>query len=139
MTAMENILRALANRKRTRGLCYSAGQPATPAELDAAELRLRVTFPSDFRGCYAVCNGLHVEEPALTLLGLDQMEFAAAERLHFATFAADQKVCFDTSGRNVAGEWSIIGPAGDLMTLTFGSFVANKIFKWIDRRPPMPR
>jgi hypothetical protein len=131
------LVAALAKRARNRGLRFSVGAPSSSLAVSEVERRLGVELPANARRFYEAHDGLIVAEPALAILSLGELALAAPHRLRFAIFDGVHDVCFDTSTRNQADEWSIVGPGDHVITLTWGSFCANKIFKWIDGRHPV--
>lgn len=128
-------------RKRSErsGLVYSLVPAASESEIADAESRLRATLPDQVKAFYQLCNGLSVDEPALVVFSLGELE-RADSRIVFAVFDRRHRLAFDCSYVNAAGQWDILNAADDYrVTLTFSSFWSNKMWAWIDSRRPVWR
>jgi hypothetical protein len=133
---IEDVARTLARQK----LDFALGTEATDREIIGAQNRLDIVFPSKVRLFYQHYNGLTVIDPPLTILPLDQLNYIAARRLCFALLNINQRICFDTSRSNEAGQWSIVdGDSDYVITLTMPSFWSNKIWHWLNHRRPIWR
>ena len=63
-----------------------------------------------------------------------EMELIDDKYIHFSNVNKHQKICFDISKTNAAGEWDIIAyPNIFLITKTMGSYITNKTWAWVDR------
>lgn len=117
------------------GLQVTLGNGATADDLNTAETRIRRKFPDPVRAFYAQHNGLSVDDPPFEIRPLDNLYVDNQSRIHFATADKANRIGFECSCLNEAGQWDIINlETGDRITFTMASFWTNKIWKWIDRR-----
>ncbi len=126
--------KAFQKRARTQTLHYEIRPAATAADLDATERRLGLTLPSALREFYGACNGLVVNATQVDIFPLDRVERQPGSPLVlFAQVYGTHKLCLDASGQNVAGQWTIVlAHDGYEITRTIGSFLANKLWGFID-------
>lgn len=121
-----------------RGIEYVIGNAVSTLQIAQVEAQLNITLPAQVRLFYGHYNGLKVEQPPLEMLALHRLSFIAPDRLHFATFNWQHRVCFDTSQINSAGQWCIVSvPDEYRITFTIASFWSNKIWHWIDYKRPV--
>ena len=131
---IEHLSRQFSKRRSTTGLEYELGAPASAQQLEDFERRCGVILPPSVRRFYRQHDGLRVTSPSLRILSLNDLALADG-RVTFAIFNNSNRMAFETSRTNIAGEWDIVcAETGFLVTLTMASFWSNKIFAWIDRR-----
>lgn len=131
---LDQFALGLEKLSELQDLAYSLGRQASELELEQAEKKLGVLFPSQVKLFYRNYNGLHVETPAVEVLPIDALRFIFPERLHFATFDSSHRLCFDTSHTNEAGQWDILAENDFCVTFTMASFWSNKILAWVKNR-----
>ena len=119
---------------KLRDLRYSLGKPTLEVDASQAEEKLGVSFPAQVSLFYRHLNGLHVEEPPLEILPIEQLNFVFPNRLHFATLDGNRRLYFDTSKINAAEQWNVVAEDDYCVTLSMASFWSNKIFAWVGRR-----
>lgn len=97
--------------------------------------KVNLNYPESVQTLYANINGLKIAEPrAFELLRINELELIGEKYLFFALINENQKICFDVTNLNAAGEWDIIGLENEyLITKTLASFLTNKIWAWVDR------
>ena len=103
----------------------------------AIETRTGLSLPLQVKLFYRSCNGLTVTNPALVVLPLDSIEFAAEGRLHFATLDGSQPLYFNVARLNAAEPWDVVSADGFVITHSMASFWTNKIFAWVKYRRPI--
>lgn len=131
---IKDIEKAFEKRARSRPLHYEIRPAATATELDATECRLGFIFPPALREFYGACNGLLVDTTPVDIFPLDRIERQPGSHLFlFARVYGAHNLCFDASKLNDAGQWSIIFARDrHVVTKTIGSFLANKLWGFID-------
>ena len=133
-----DLIRNFEKRAKKSDLKYLVGEPASTREIEKAQERLGVRFPSQLKQFYQTINGLHVNNPLLDILCLNDLEIDKSGRIHFATFDKNHRIGFNTAELNAAEQWDIINMETEFkLTLTVASFWSNKIWGWIDRRRPV--
>ena len=132
---LEQIRLNFEKRRDAGGLQTDLQPGATDDALQAAEDRIGRRLPSQVRAFYSQHNGLSVDDPRFEVLSLNDLAVDEQFRIHFATADGTDRICFDCSRFNEAGQWDIIEPeTGNRITYTMASFWTNKMWKWIDRR-----
>jgi hypothetical protein len=133
-----DVSKHLERRRGERGLIYRLGLPAGDDNIGLNEQRLEVSVPAQVKQFYLHYNGLHLDQPALDILPLADLDFVAPGSLHFATVDNIHRLCFDTTHLNTRFQWNIIAiESGYWVTLTMASFWSNKIWAWIDKNRPI--
>jgi cell wall assembly regulator SMI1 len=117
-----------------RHIKYRVAGPASNESIALAEQRFKVSFPEQVRVFYQNYNGLRVEEPQLEIYPLEGLDLISPERLHFTTLNTNERLLFDVSHINEAGQWDIVTEDNYRVTLTMASFWTNKIWAWIEKR-----
>lgn len=114
-------------------------KPADDSEIAKAEERLGVSIPDQVKDFYHACNGIKFHEPFLRVLPLAEWEFSTQkDRLIFCIIGDDEKIAFDTSVRNRADQWTLIGLSENReITFTMASFWSSKIWRWLDQGRPI--
>ena len=115
------------------GFEYVLGGQASDALISETEHRLSVTFPEQVRTFFFNYNGLRVEDPFLRILALEDLRFPNSDLLQFA-FIGEEKIFFDVSHLNAAGQWDIVNESKIPITLTMASFWSNKVWRWLKYR-----
>ncbi|MBI9077017.1 MAG: hypothetical protein JEZ02_16530 [Desulfatibacillum sp.] len=133
---IEYVKTNLQKSEKTKGLAFSIGVPASVDLIKNTENRLGLKFPSQVSLFYENYNGLHVEQPFLKILNLENLDLVN-KGIHFATLGNEHHLHFDVSSLNAADQWDIISEDGHIVTLTFASFWTNKLFAWIDWQRPI--
>lgn len=129
-----NIEHLRGNFGKRKNLTYELGEPASQAQLQKAENKLKIIFPNQLRLFYTHYNGLKVEEPSLEILQVENLT-KQNNVIHFCNINNHVKLCFDCEKINQAGQWNIVTCEDSfVITLTFSSFWSNKIWAWIDKR-----
>lgn len=129
-----NHLEKNFQKREKRGLIYKLNTPASGIVIEDAEDRMGVKFPDQVKMFYENCNGLNVENPALSIFAAESLETENG-LIHFSIIDKKHKISFDTRTINDAGQWNIINEnTGYLITLTLASFWSNKIWAWIDKQ-----
>ena len=132
---LEQVQLNFEKRRIANGLEANLQPGVTHDALDAAEDRIGLKFPDQVRAFYSEYNGLRVDDPRFEILSLNRLSVDDQSRIQFATADDADRICFDCSCFNEAGQWDIIEPeTGDRITYTMASFWSNKMWKWIDRR-----
>ena len=119
------------------GFEYFLGGQASDALISGTEHRLGVTFPEQVRTFFSNYNGLRVEDSFLRILALEDLRFPHSDLLQFAS-VGDEKIFFDVSHLNAAGQWDIVDESKFPVTLTMASFWSNKVWRWLKYRPRWP-
>lgn len=103
-------------------------------EFDSKE-KEKLNYPESVQVLYTNINGLKIVEPrAFELLKFSELELIDEKYLFFALINENQKICFDVTSLNAAGEWDIVELENKyLITKTLASFLTNKIWAWVDR------
>lgn len=132
---LEHIPKNLEKRRECDGLQATLNPAATEAAISDAEGRNGLAFPDQVRAFYGAYNGLRVVDPPFEVLPVESLSRSDDALIHFATADDRNRICFDCSGLNDAGQWDIVcGATGRRITVTMASFWSNKMWKWIDRR-----
>ena len=92
-------------------------------------------IPKGLGELYSLVNGFKITEPRkFELLEPSKLILLDNRYLVFAVFNETEMVCFDTDQLNDASEFNIISYDNKfLITLTFGSFLMNKVWAWVNR------
>ena len=90
--------------------------------------------PQGISDLYCKLNSLQIINPRqFELLPIEKFRLINDRYLHFATINYTEKLGFNISQKNVAGEWDIMNINNDfLITYTLGSFLTTKIWRWIN-------
>ena len=131
---LEHVARKFERLQLQRGIISSLGKPASENLISQVESNLGVSFPAKVAVFYKHFNGLRVEDPHVEIFPIEQMNFVFPNRLHFATFDKINRVFFDTSQINEAGQWSIVAEDGFRITLTMPSIWSAHIWGWVEWR-----
>ena len=131
---LEHVARKFERLQQQRGIVSSFGEPATETLISQVENNLGVSFPAKVTLFYNHFNGLHVEDPHVDIFPIEQMRFLFPNRLHFATFDHSNRVFFDTSQINDAGQWNILAEDGFRITLTMPSLWSAHLWGWVEWR-----
>ncbi len=91
--------------------------------------------PKSIVGIFSIFNGLTIYEPRhFKLLKFSEIYVLDERYLVFAIMNTEEKICFDMDSVNSAGEWDIVCyGSGFVITKTLASYLANKVWAWIDR------
>ena len=130
---LEQLPSRFQKLSKRRGLNYSLAGATSGEDVLRAEQRLGVSFPAQVKLFYRSFNGLRVDDPQLEVLPIERLDFAAPDRLHFATLAGIRRLFFDVSQINVAGQWDIVTEDDYRVTFTMASFWASKIWAWVEK------
>lgn len=131
---LEQISSRFQKLSKQRELNYSLAGAASEEDIQRAEQRLGVLFPTQIKLFYQRFNGLRVDDPQLEVLPVERLDFASPDRLHFATLDGDRRMFFDVSHINVAGQWDIVAAGDYRVTFTMASFWTNKIWAWVEKK-----
>ena len=113
------------------GLDYKLHSGASELEIQDAQIRLEVSFPSKVYSFYKNINGLIVNEPKLEVYGLNNVK-RFGSNVVFASFNGIHQIAMDVSKLNEAEQWNIINHnTGFIITLSMASFWSNKIWAWL--------
>jgi hypothetical protein len=125
----------IEKRSNKNGLRIQVGKPAIESAIKAFEERNGIKIPQQVKWFYQKCNGLNVEDPALNIKPIENLNKDEADKIIFAIFREKHRICFDISKNNAASQWNILNyDTGFLITLTMASFWTNKIFAWLDNQ-----
>jgi cell wall assembly regulator SMI1 len=120
-----------------KGLVYSLAPGATLEEIRTTEVRLGIEFPEQVASFWNAFNGLEVNDPPFKIMSLAEMN-REEELLTFSLCDRSVRMAFDVSGRNEAGQWSILNADTNyLATLTMASFWSVHMWSWIIKRRPI--
>lgn len=101
------------------------------------ERKLDVQFPDSVTQFWGTINGLEVTDPQLSLFPLSRMSFDD-NLLIFGICNGTVRLAFNTTMKNVAGEWSIVNAETRYrITYTMQSFWSIHIWTWIVKRRPI--
>jgi len=96
-----------------------------------AEARLRIVFPEPVRSFYMACNGVQVNEPAVTILPMQDLQWNGSE-IVFCICDCVHRIAFRSSELNHIGQWSIIDADTDYkITLSMASFWSIHLWHWL--------
>ena len=101
---LDQVLKRFAALKDT---VYRLNAGASEMELRETERRLSLEFPEQVRAFWTSINGLTVKDPPFEVLPLAHFS-GDAGLLVFARCNDNVRIAFDTSTKNVAGQWSIV-------------------------------
>lgn len=131
---LEHVARKFERLQWQRGIISSLGNPASENLISQVENNLGVSFPTKVAVFYKHFNGLRVQDPRVEILPVEQLKFVFPNRLNFATFDHSNRVFFDTSQINEAGQWNILAEDGFFITLTMPSLWSAHIWGWVEWR-----
>ncbi|MEQ9264018.1 MAG: hypothetical protein RLN81_02270 [Balneolaceae bacterium] len=134
MKKIESFAIALQKRQNKKTISYRI-YTGDSYGLDSIDERILKIIPDSLKEFYFMFNGLLIEEPRhLNILKPINLSLIDNRYLIFAVFNHDVMVCFDLKEKNSAGEWNIVNyDTKFLITKTWASFLANKVWAWIDR------
>ncbi len=119
------------------GLVYRVNAGASDAELQETEERLLVQLPTQVRSFWTAMDGVVVDDPAFEVLPLSDFTLDRG-LLIFVTCNNEVQIAFDTSSKNVAGQWSIVNAGtGYRITYTMASFWSAHMWTWVAKRRPI--
>lgn len=132
---IEHFIKRLDKFQQSKtGFEYRLGTPLQLSEISSTEIKLGIVIPEKIKYFYLVANGLKTSNPDFEIVELDTW-IVEAEHIHFATFDTVNRVFFNVSKINSAGEWTIVSKDNDYkITLTISSFWTNKIWHWIEQK-----
>ncbi len=131
---IEHLKNNFEKRMLKTNLQFNLNSPANDNLIDVTEKRLKLQFYKEIYLFYKQYNGLKVVTPSLEIFPLENFVIKN-DKLIFGTIENSNKLCFDLSGLNSAGQWNIIDYSTSyIITLTFASFWSNKIWAWIDKK-----
>lgn len=77
---------------------------------------------------------INYNERFFELLDISEYVLYDEKYLLFSILDNKEKICFDTSSTNIAGEWNIINYSTKyIVTKTISSYIINKAWAWLDR------
>ncbi|MDP4202512.1 MAG: SMI1/KNR4 family protein [Bacteroidota bacterium] len=129
---IENFIQQLDKLEQTRkGFRYTLGKALQVDDFKSIEEKLEISIPNKIKDFYLVANGLITNNPEFEIIAIDSW-VVKSDSIHFATFDQINKIYFNISEINQAGEWTIYNLQDNYeITLTISSFWSNKIWQWI--------
>lgn len=131
MEFIKDVQSALDNRKsKIKFIISKRNFSEKQFSIDFLDLK----FPQPVINFYTEIEFLKIIEPKYFEI-IDLMHFEIIDNKYlFFSIVGDEKICFDISNINSAGEWDIICLSNNfLITKTLSSYLTNKIWAWIDR------
>ena len=131
MEFIKDVQCALENRKsKIKFIITKKNYTNKQFSMDFLDLK----FPLPIINFYTQIESLKIIEPKYFEI-IDLMHFELIDNKYLLfSIVSDEKICFDISNTNSAGEWNIICLSNNfLITKTFSSYLTNKIWAWVDR------
>ena len=96
---------------------------------------INLNFPADVLFVLKNLQSINIKYPrSFCFYSVSNVKVIENHFLQFALLNDTQRICFDTSKINSAGEWDIINYENKyLITMTMSSFLVNKVWAWLDR------
>lgn len=132
MQYVNNFLKAL-NKKQNAG---SLSCVVDVENIEFSRNRIEnLDYPKSVQDLYTNISFVKIAKPrAFELLRFIEFELIDEKYLFFALINETQKICFDVSHINSAGEWDIIELENKfLITKTLASLLTNKVWAWVER------
>ncbi|NVO11008.1 MAG: hypothetical protein HXX16_13690 [Bacteroidales bacterium] len=132
MTYTDNLRNAL--KKREIKLKYEFDD-CSENNYDLFIKKFGIVLPEIIKQFYNQFEYLKIKEPRhFEMLSFKNMIIYDDRYLLFSIIDNDEKICFDFSNINEAGQWDIINYCNKyLITKTISSYLVNKIWAWVDK------
>ncbi len=117
---------------------FESGPPCPPADLIGLEQLAGKSLPDQIPLVLSVFNGLKIHTRKLEIMPAREWQLRPNEALRFALIAERHELVFDTRQRNQADQWTILNAhTGYVVTVTLASFIANKMWDWVEKGRPI--